>query len=122
VVQSEPSKRKKDMKTTTSLIALSVLTALSFTAPVFGQAKGGEKLVGVRTPVVTTTAAGAAMSCPTETRLATDKAARGAFKKETIYTAHLCPSCGRKEVTTGAGKLATRRVEHFCKTATVCCK
>ena len=106
---------------TTSLIALSVLTALSFTAPIFGQVKGGEKLAGVR-PVINTTAPVAAMSCPTETRSVTDTSARGAFKNVTVYTAHLCSSCENKEVAKGAGKLATRKVEHSCKMATVCCK
>ena len=109
------------MKTTTSLIALSVLTALSFTAPVFGQIKGGEKLAGVR-PIVNTTAPAVPMSCPTEFRTFVDHAGgRGAFKKVTGYTAHLCPSCKNTEVTSGVGKWATRTVEHSCKTVTVCC-
>jgi hypothetical protein len=109
------------MKATTSLIALSVLTALSFSAPVFGQVKGGEKLAGLRAPV-TTTAAATSMNCPTETRTAVDHAGgRGAFKKVSVYTAHLCPSCKNAEVTRGAGKLATRTVKHTCETATVCC-
>jgi hypothetical protein len=113
-------KERKNMKTT-SLIALSVLTALSFTAPVFGQTKGGEKLAGVR-PVINATAPAGAMSCPTETRFVTDISARGAFKNVTFYNAHLCSSCENKEVAKGAGKLATRKVAHSCKTATVCCK
>jgi hypothetical protein len=109
------------MKTTTSLIALSVLTALSFTAPVFGQAKGGEKLVGVRAPV-NITAPAVAMKCPSEFRTVVDHAGgRGAFKKVTGYNAHLCPSCKNTEVTSGVGKWATRTVEHSCKTVTVCC-
>jgi hypothetical protein len=120
VVQSEPPNERENMKTTISLIALSVLTALSFSAPVFGQVKGGEKLVGVR-PIVNTTAPAAAMSCPSEMRFGTDESVRGAFKKVTVYNAHLCPSCKNKEVVTGAGKLATRKVEHSCKMATVCC-
>src|SRR5436190_12291290 len=120
VVQRELPNERENMKTTSSLIALSVLTALSFTAPVFGQLKGGEKLAGVR-PIVNTTAPVAAMSCPTETRSVTDDSARGAFKKVNIYQAHVCSSCERKEVVTGAGKLATRKVEHSCKMTTVCC-
>jgi hypothetical protein len=106
---------------TTSLIALSVLTALSFTAPIFGQVKGGEKLAGVR-PIINTVAPAAAMSCPTETRSITDTSARGAFKSVTVYTAHLCSSCKNKEVANGAGKSATHKVEHSCNMATVCCK
>jgi hypothetical protein len=113
-------KRKKEYKTT-SLIALSVLTALSFAAPVFGQVKGGEKLAGVR-PVINTTAPASPMTCPAEIRSVTDTSARGAFKTVTVYTAHLCSSCENKEVAKGAGKMATRNVEHSCKMATVCCK
>ena len=108
------------MKLITSLMALSVLTALSISAPVFGQVKGGEKLAGVRAPV-SSTAPAAIMKCATETRTAVDHSARGAFKKVSVYTAHLCPSCKNAEVTTGAGKLAIRTVEHTCKTAAVCC-
>ena len=109
------------MKLTTSLMALSVLAALSFTAPVFGQVKGGEKLAGVRPPVNISTAPVGVMKCPTEMRTATDKSSRGAFKNVTVYAAHLCPTCETKEITKGAGKLGTRKVEHGCKTATVCC-
>jgi hypothetical protein len=119
-VQSEPPKKKEKNMKTTSLIGLSVLTALSFTATVFGQVKGGERLAGVR-PIINTTAPAAAMSCQTETRSITDTSARGAFKKVTVYTAHLCPSCKNKEVVQGVGRLATRKVEHSCRTATVCC-
>ena len=113
------SKKEKIMKTT-SLIALSVLTTLSFTAPIFGQVKGGEKLAGVR-PVINTTVPSSAMSCPTETRSVSAPSARGSFKKVSVYTAHLCPSCKNTEVTSGAGKLATRVVKHSCQAATVCC-
>jgi hypothetical protein len=112
-------KERKNMKTT-SLIGLSVLTALTFTAAAFGQLKGGEKLTGVR-PIINSTGRTAAMSCPSETRSVTDTSARGAFKNVTVYTAHLCSSCENKEVAKGAGKLATRKVEHSCKMATVCC-
>ena len=108
------------MKTTSSLIALSVLTAMTLTAPVFAQSKGGEKLAG-RRPIVNTTASAATMSCATETRSVRDVSARGAFKKVTIYTAHLCASCSNKETTKGVGKLAIHNVDHSCKTATVCC-
>lgn len=121
VVRHESPNERKNMKATTSLIALSVLTTLSLSAPVFGQVKGGEKLAGVRAPVATTAPA-AVMTCPTETRTVVDRAGgRGAFKKVSVYTAHLCPSCKNTEVTSGAGKLATRTVEHSCKTAAVCC-
>lgn len=106
---------------TASLIALSVLTALTFTAPIFGQVKGGEKLTGVRT-AINTAAPAASMSCPTEARSVVDTSARGAFKSVTVYTAHLCASCENKEVAQGAGKLATRTVEHSCKMASACCK
>lgn len=120
MVQSESPKERKDMKTT-SVIALSVLAAVSFATPMFGQVKGGEKLAGVRAPV-STTAPAATMKCPTETRTVVDHAGgRGAFKKVSVYTAHLCPSCKNSEAKSGAGKLATRTVEHSCKTATVCC-
>lgn len=109
------------MKATTSLIALSVLTVLSFSSSSFAQAKGGEKLAGVRAPVATI-APVTVMKCPTETRNVVDHAGgRGAFKKVSVYTAHLCPSCKNTEVTSGAGKLATRTVKHTCETATVCC-
>ena len=121
VVQHESPNERLNMKATTSLIALSVLTALSFSAPVFGQVKGGEKLAGVRTPVATTAPA-TLMRCPTETRTVVDHTGgRGAFKKVSVYTAHLCPSCKNTEVASGAGKLAKRAVEHTCETAAVCC-
>lgn len=109
------------MKTSARLIALSVLAALGLSTAVLAQIKGGEKLAGARIPVATTTAPVARMNCLSETRSVTDPSARGAFKKITLYTAHLCASCQNKEVTIGAGKLATRKVEHSCKTATVCC-
>ncbi|MGZ8920638.1 MAG: hypothetical protein ACXW3L_06625 [Limisphaerales bacterium] len=112
------------MKTTTSLIVLSAFATLTFSVPVFGQVKGGEKLAGVRGPAPTRApiSAMAAMKCPTETRTVVDPAGgRGAFKKVSVYTAHLCPSCKNAEVTRGAGKWATRTVEHSCQTATVCC-
>ena len=109
------------MKTTISLVALSVLTTLAFTSPVLAQVKGGEKLAGARTPVSAVTTSVAPMNCATEVRAVKDQSARGAFKQIAVYTAHLCPSCQNREVATGAGKAATRKVEHSCKTASVCC-
>ena len=109
------------MKLATPLIALSVLTTLTFATPAFGQLKGGEKLAGLGAPISETSPA-ARMTCPTETRTKVDHAGgRGAFKKVSVHTAHLCPTCETKEVTKGVGKLAVRKIKHSCETVTVCC-
>ena len=112
-------KKEQNMRLATPLIALSVLT-IAFATPAFGQLKGGEKLAGVRASTSATPPS--KMTCPTETRKAVDHAGgRGAFKKVSVHTAHLCPTCKTKEVTKGVVKLAVRKVEHSCQTMTVCC-
>lgn len=107
----------------TPIIATSILAALTFGGPVFAQMKGAEKLAGIGKPAARTeVVATSKMSCPTQTRTVVDRSARGAHKPVTVYTAHGCPTCETKEVTKGAGKLATRTVAHACASATVCCK
>jgi hypothetical protein len=111
------------MKTITPLIASAILLALASTSPAFAQTKGAERLNSLNPPQaakVAQTPASHAMKCKTETRIATDRAARGGVKS-TVYTAHVCPSCKTTEVVKGVGKLATRKLEHTCDTATVCC-
>ena len=121
VVQHESPNERENMKANASLIVLSVIAALSFSAPAFGQGKGGERLAGIRAPIAKTAPA-EVMKCPTGTRTAVDHAGRhGSSKKVSVYTAHLCPSCKNTEVTSGAGKLAVRTVKHSCETAAVCC-
>lgn len=100
----------------TSLIAISALIATAS----FASEKGGEKLAA-RKIISAESAAPSAMTCKTETRTAIDTSARGAFKSASVHTVHACPTCETKEVTQGAGKLATRKVVHTCAQANVCC-
>lgn len=109
------------MKTITPVIVSAVLLAFASSSPAFAQAKGGERLNSLNASKVTTQAPVLhQMKCKTETRIATDRAARGGVKS-TVYTAHVCPSCKTTEIVKGVGKLATRKFEHTCDTATVCC-
>lgn len=113
---------RKTMKILTTLTAASVFAALSFVTPAFAQLKGAEKLAWVKPTARTEAAAPHKMMCKTETRTSVDRSARGANKPVTVYTALVCPSCETKEVSKGAGKLATHKVEHTCKTAMACCE
>jgi hypothetical protein len=109
------------MKRLNPLIVVTAIGAFTFAAPLLADLKGGERLNAMNTPKARIEATGAKMNCPVETRSTVDKSARGAFKSVSVYTAHLCPSCETKETTKGAGKLATRELEHSCKQAISCC-
>lgn len=104
-----------------SLLGLSAVVALAFTASAFDQLKGGQLQIG-QTPAqvrlsTVTPAAPAAMACPKCKDVRGTRSTplgKGAFVKTESYTMHLCDGCKTTTSVVGMGKAARTEYKHTC--------